>query len=228
MPLPYTIFSDVTTGRGIKMGFQLSLFLLAFAVSLDNFSTGFTYGLRKLRIPNKSILIIALCSGLSLFIAMLFGNILQKFMSPEFGNRFGGIILIAIGGWVLFQFFRSEKEVSEPQEKVVLKLEIRSLGFVIQILKKPTSADFDQSGTITGIEAFMLGVALSLDAFGAGIGAAMLGYSPISLSLIVAMMSLILVSVGIRLGKVFSHLNWMQKVSFLPGILLILIGILKF
>ncbi|MBS4173786.1 sporulation membrane protein YtaF [Bacillus sp. FJAT-49736] len=210
------------------MGFQLSLFLLAFAVSLDNFSTGFTYGLRKLRIPNKSILIIALCSGVSLFVAMLFGNILQKFMSPEIGNRIGGIILIAIGGWVLFQFFRAEKEVSEPQEKVVLKLEIRSLGFVIHILKKPTSADFDKSGVITGIEAFMLGLALSLDAFGAGIGAAMLGYSPISLSLIVAIMSLILVSAGIKLGKVFSHLNWMQKVSFLPGVLLILIGILKF
>jgi putative sporulation protein YtaF len=229
MPLPYTIFSDGTKGRGTIMGFQLSLFILAFAVSLDNFSTGFTYGLRKMRIPNKSVFIIALCSGISLFIAMLFGNILQKFMSPEIGNRFGGAILIVIGAWVLYQFFRPEKEVDEdPQEKVVLKLEIRSLGFVIHILKKPTSADFDQSGTITGIEAFMLGLALSLDAFGAGIGAAMLGYSPISLSIIVAVMSLLFVSGGIRLGKIFSHLNWMQKVSFLPGVLLIVIGILKF
>ena len=36
-----------------------SFLLLAFAVSLDSFSVGFTYGLRKLKIPFKAILIIA-------------------------------------------------------------------------------------------------------------------------------------------------------------------------
>ena len=38
--------------------------LLALAVSLDSFSVGFTYGLRKMRIPFKSIMIIACCSAL--------------------------------------------------------------------------------------------------------------------------------------------------------------------
>ena len=59
-------------------------------------------------------------------------------------------------------------------KKLLFNWEIRSLGVVIHILKKPTRADFDRSGIITGLEALFLGVALSLDAFGAGIGAAML------------------------------------------------------
>jgi putative sporulation protein YtaF len=209
------------------MGFQLSLVLLAFAVSLDNFSTGFTYGLRKMQIPLKSIVIIGLCSGISLFVAMIFGHFLHGFLHPKVANRFGGVILILIGAWVIFQFFRPERE-EEQREKTVFNLEIRSLGVVIQILRKPTSADFDHSGTINGIEAFMLGVALSLDAFGAGIGAAMMGYSPYILSLLVALMSLLFVSSGMKLGKAFSYLNWLQKVTFLPGVLLILIGIMKF
>ncbi|MGE6259319.1 sporulation membrane protein YtaF [Heyndrickxia sporothermodurans] len=210
------------------MGFQLSLLMLAFAVSLDNFSAGFTYGLRKMKISVKSVMIIAIFSGFSLYVACIFGRILQSFLQPEMANRLGGIILILIGAWVLYQFFRPEKEANINNEKVVLNLEIRSLGVVINILKKPTSADFDNSGTINGIEAFMLGLALSLDAFGAGIGAAMLGYSPINLSLSVSIMSFLFVTGGLKLGKMFSHLNWMQKISFLPGILLILIGVLKF
>lgn len=113
---------------------------------------------------------------------MLFGQLIQGFLSPVAANRIGGAILIAIGGWVILQFIRSEKEQAGHQEKLEFKWEIKSLGIVIHILKKPTRADFDSSGTVTGVEAFMLGAALSLDAFGVGIGAAMLGFSPIILS----------------------------------------------
>ncbi|RLQ97974.1 sporulation membrane protein YtaF [Falsibacillus albus] len=207
------------------MEFSLSLLLLALAVSLDNFSTGLTYGLRKMHIPLKSIIIIACCSAASLLLAMLMGNIVGKFLSPNVANYAGGIILIFLGGWVLFQFFRPEKQ--QENEKTIINFEIRSLGVVIQILKKPTSADFDKSGTITGVEALMLGVALSLDAFGAGFGAAMLGYSPLILSVTVALMSMLFVTSGMKIGSIFSHVSWVQRMSFLPGLLLILIGILK-
>ncbi|WP_433743585.1 sporulation membrane protein YtaF [Falsibacillus pallidus] len=207
------------------MEFSLSLILLALAVSLDNFSTGLTYGLRKMHIPVKSIIIIACCSAASLLAAMLLGNLVESFLSPHIANQAGGFILVVLGAWVLFQFFRQDQQ--QEEEKTLINFEIRSLGVVIQILKKPTSADFDQSGTITGIEALMLGVALSLDAFGAGFGAAMLGYSPFILALTVAVMSLLFVTSGMKIGRIFSHVSWVQRMSFLPGILLILIGILK-
>jgi putative sporulation protein YtaF len=89
------------------------------------------------------------------------------------------------------------------------------------------SADIDKSGTITGVEAFLLGVALSLDAFGAGIGAALLGYSPVIMSILVACMSSLFVFVGIKSGNIFSKFAWMDKFSCLPGIILIIIGIWK-
>lgn len=210
------------------MANAFSIILLALAVSLDSFSVGFTYGLRKMRIPFKSIAIIACCSALTLTIAMLIGHLLQQVVSSEFAGKMGGVILIILGVWVIYQFFRPEKEKDIlPHEKVIINLEIKSLGLVIHILKKPMSADFDKSGTITGVEAIMLGLALSLDSFGAGIGAAMLGYSPGYLALAVALLSSLLVFLGIKLGSYLSQITWLQRFTFLPGILLIIIGVWK-
>ncbi|MGJ7912794.1 sporulation membrane protein YtaF [Neobacillus sp. LXY-1] len=205
-----------------------SLILLAFALSLDSFSVGFTYGLRKMVIPLKSILIIATCTAVSLMVAMSIGHALDKVLSPRVTASIGGIILIALGAWVIVQFFRPEKEKETLEhEKTIVNFEIRSLGLAINILKKPMSADFDRSGTITGIEALMLGFALSLDSFGAGIGAAMLGYSPLSLAITIAGMSSLFVFFGIKCGAIFHRFEWIQRFTFIPGVLLIIIGIWK-
>lgn len=205
-----------------------SLLVLAFALSLDSFSVGFTYGLRKMVMPIKSILIIATCSAVSLMIAVSIGHGLERVLSPAITASLGGIILIVLGAWVLYQFFRPEKEKEIlKHEKTIVNFEIRSLGLAINILKKPMSADFDQSGTITGIEALMLGFALSLDSFGAGIGAAMLGFSPFYLAATVAIMSSLFVLFGIKSGTFFHKFEWIQRFTFLPGILLIIIGIWK-
>lgn len=208
--------------------FTIPLLLLAFAVSLDSFSVGFTYGLRKMKIPLKSIVIISCCSALSLLFGTSIGHLLETFVSVKIAEQIGGVVLIFLGGWILYQFFRSEKSKKMIHgEKTIVNFEIKSLGIVINILKKPLTADFDQSGSITGIEAFMLGVALSLDAFGAGVGAVMLGFSPILLAITVALMSSLFVLLGINLGGHFSKGEIVQKFSFIPGILLILIGIWK-
>lgn len=207
----------------------ISLVLLAFAVSLDSFSVGLTYGLRKMHMPLRSITIIACCSAVSLLLAMFVGTILTTFLSPVYAESIGGGILILLGVWVLYQFFKSNAS-EDPTligEKILFNLEIKSLGVVINILRKPTEADFDRSGSITGLEAFFLGIALSLDAFGAGIGAALLGYSPWIMAVSVALMSSLFVISGIKLGRIFSGVSWMNKFSFLPGVLLIIIGIIK-
>ncbi|HLO10949.1 MAG TPA: sporulation membrane protein YtaF [Pseudoneobacillus sp.] len=210
------------------MAQMISLIILAFAVSLDSFSVGFTYGLRKMKIPFKSIIVIASCSAVSLLIASSIGQVVGKILSPAVTDKMGGFILILIGAWVLYQFFRPEKNKELISiEKTIVNFEIKSLGIVINILRKPMSADFDLSGTITGIEAFMLGIALSLDAFGAGVGAAMLGFSPYYLALTVALMSSLFVWMGIKSGMFFSKSDWIQKFTFIPGILLIIIGVWK-
>ncbi len=155
------------------------------------------------------------------------GQFVQTIFSAEVAKRIGGLVLIGIGAWVLYQFFAEDKKEEKLDEKTLWNLEIQSLGIVIQILRKPIVADFDNSGTISGIEAVMLGLALSLDSFGAGIGASLLGYPPLIMAALVAIMSFVFLSLGLKMGQWFSALQWMQKLTFLPGVLLIIMGIWK-
>jgi len=205
----------------------LSLLILGFAVSLDSFGVGLTYGIRKISIPIKSILVISSCSFVVLLLAMGIGSLVEMFISYHAAEKIGGIILIGIGIWVIYQcFFSTTDEVKQNKTKIV-EFEIKPLGLFIKILKKPMEADLDKSGKISGIEALLLGLALSLDAFSAGVGAALIDFHPIIFSLIVTFLSAIFLKAGISTGRLFGDLKWINKISFLPGIALIIIGILK-
>ncbi len=167
---------------------------------------------------------------MSLLIAMLFGQFFEWILSPKLTESVGGIILVCLGGWALFQVIRPQSKGKEPiqiQEKTIILWEIKSLGLVIQILRKPMKADMDRSGSITGVEAILLGFALSLDAFGAGVGAAMLNYPPLIVSGLVVFMSSFFLFAGMSIGKKASRLSWIQPLSFIPGIVLILLGVWK-
>ncbi|MGG6433640.1 sporulation membrane protein YtaF [Anoxybacillus sp. D401a] len=201
-----------------------SLFLLALAVSIDGFTVGITYGMRNVHIPLRSLLVISLFSCLTFLVAMGIGRIMYVFFSPAVANAMGGSILIVLGVWMIIQFILKR---DDNEEKFLMNVEIRPLGIVIQILRKPTMADFDRSGTITGMEAVFLGVALSLDAFGAGVSAALLNYSVAFTTLLVCLLSFCFLFSGLKIGKSFGKSGWMQKYSFLPGIMLIVLGIFK-
>ncbi|MNT95181.1 manganese efflux pump MntP [compost metagenome] len=85
----------------------------------------------------------------------------------------------------------------------------------------------DKSGSISPLEALVLGIALSLDAFGAGLGAALLGFEPLRTSLTIALFSGSILLLGLHTGFRFSGSSWMKRASLLPALLLIAIGILK-
>ncbi|MCR2804297.1 sporulation membrane protein YtaF [Paenibacillus soyae] len=224
----------------------VSLVVLAFAVSLDGFGVGVTYGLRKIRIPILSVLIIACCSGFIIWLSMQAGGWLGGYISESAAKLIGAVILIGIGCWALYQLTRSKGDEGEAaasseekSEKAVtsgsaaletaqlLKLELKRLGLVIQILRTPQAADVDRSGIISASEAVMLGVALSLDAFGAGLGAALLGLPALLTSVVIAAASAIFLVTGTQLGLRLSAKRGMQALSYLPGILLIMMGIMK-
>ncbi|MFC5531304.1 MntP/YtaF family protein [Cohnella yongneupensis] len=231
-----------------------SMILLAFAVSLDGFGVGITYGIRKIKIPVSSILIIALCSGLIIMLAMLVGVAMSGWLSPHGASMIGAGILIGIGCWALCRFLYggdSESADRQPSDKntgvkapevdytavspvdaplerkALVTLELRIFGIMIQILRTPSVADVDRSGTISAGEAFLLGAALSLDAFGAGIGAALVGFPPFLTAVLIAASSGLFLWMGTRVGFWASGWRWVRQLSMLPGVILIAMGIFK-
>ena len=99
------------------MYLYLSLILLAFTLSLDSCSVGLTYGLRSVRIPLRSIIIIGMCSAAVMLVSMGIGHMIAKVFSPVIATRIGGLVLIGIGIWVLYQFFRSEKKKNRSKRR---------------------------------------------------------------------------------------------------------------
>jgi putative sporulation protein YtaF len=72
-----------------------------------------------------------------------------------------------------------------------------------------------------------LGLALSLDAFGAGIGAALIGFAPLLTAFSIALSSGMFIAVGLQVGFKYADLAWIRRLSVLPGCILILMGIMK-
>lgn len=223
----------------------VSLLILALAVSLDGFGVGVMYGLRKIRIPFLSIGIIALWSGIIICVSMQIGVLMSSFLSPAMAKRIGAVILIGIGVWALYQMMmqKDHEQDAAAEESPAYKLdpgadalqktkelvyiELKRFGLVIQILRRPSMADVDKSGNISASEATLLGLALSLDAFGAGIGAALIGFAPLMTAGVIALASGIFIAIGLRIGFRYAEMDWMKKLSVLPGCVLIMMGIMK-
>jgi len=213
-----------------------SLLALAFAVSLDGFGVGIMYGMRRIKIPVRSVIIITSCSAFVILVAMYIGKWLGYLLTPTATHYVGGAILVGIGLWAMYNARSQgaeEEEGSAGQNQAIRELrslvafEIKALGLVVQILKRPTEADLDRSGTISGVEAMFLGVALSVDAFGAGIGAALIGYEPWVTALVIGSVSCLFILSGLKLGFTYSEAGWLKRMTYLPGILLILCGFFK-
>ncbi|MGN7471010.1 MntP/YtaF family protein [Brevibacillus sp. SAFN-007a] len=242
----------------------LALLLVSLAISMDSVSVGLTYGLRNMKMPFLSLVVVSGCSFAVVYGVMLVGSSLTDWLTPEIGKHIGAAVLILMGLFTLWRLFSSrqgkEKEpnllpaqsgmragqadertaanavaavsavpVRETQvelDRTVLT-QFRMFGVMIQILKDPSKADADRSGHIMGWEAVMLGLALSLDAFGAGISLTFLGYSPLVVALCIAVMSALLLVVGLAIGRRAGKTSWLARLTWLPPILLICIGLAK-
>lgn len=205
----------------------LSLLLISIAISLDGLGVGMTYGMRKLRIPLFSLVVIACCSFAVVCTVMTIGNSLSAWLTPEVSKKIGAAVLILIGCFTLWRLWKKDPAPTEPESAETPITQIHLFGLIIQILRDPERADADKSGHIVGWEAVMLGLALSLDAFGAGISLTLLGYAPLLVSSCVAITSAALLSVGVLIGRKADTFGWFSRFTWLPPLLLICIGIVK-
>lgn len=213
------------------MIFYVNLIFIVIAVSLDGFGVGVTYGMRKIKISFAALIIIMLCSGMIVLTSMLIGQILQMFITPQITNILGSIILITLGLFVLTSITISKwhiqpKKIKQRKKANNLKRNTgNKLSHFKSVISDPHEADKDRSGSLSVAEAFVLGTALALDALGAGLGAAMLGYSPVLTSILIATMSGAFVYSGIFIGFLLAKNRLLARLTYLPPIILLCIGV---
>lgn len=207
------------------MLYFMGLFFLVCAVSMDGFIVGMTYGLRTIRVPFLAICIIMCCSGIVVFLAMTIGTTLSSTLTPTLTSKMGGGILLCIGLFSLMNSLRAKKHTTDPIQNTKPSEERHIFATISSVLSSPSRADIDRSGRISIAESFLLGIALALDAFGAGFGAAMLGYTALLTTALIAFMSGAFLFTGIQIGTVLAQNKYIQKLVYVPSCILICIGL---
>ena len=175
--------------------------ILAISSSIDSFGIGITYGLRHIKLQKKSKIILFVISIIATFVSGIIGTILKNLLSPNICEFIGSAVLLCMGIFIIIQ--TNDKEIS---------------------------FDLDNSHDISTKEAIFLGFALSLDSLCIGIGGSTIGINIYYFSIFVSFFQCLFLSLGNYSGV---HLIRFSKIpqsfwSKISGILLILIGLIKF
>jgi putative sporulation protein YtaF len=206
----------------------ISIMILAISLSLDALGVGLVYGLKKVKIPFLSKLIICLFSIVYAGLALIIGKSLSHILPPIFAKLLGISILVLMGLWIIIQALLKDAS-NHSMNDTLWQVGIRSLGITIQVIRNPMEFDVDKSGAIDIPESLLLGLALSVDAIGVGIGSGLTGfYSPL-IPFAIGFCQMICLYFGTYLGEkvnLFGHIDE-KLLSLLPGILLIFLAIIR-
>ncbi len=204
----------------------LTAILLALASNLDNVGVGIAYGMRRVRVPLGSNILIAAITATGTLASILFGNTVGRFLSHGVASILAGAVLIGMGAWVVVREVRTlyQKDHHAPDQAPNGPSEGGYLSQVHSIRTNPLSADSDRSGQIDFREATLLGLALTPNNLVNGAAAGMMNLSVAVLVLLVFAFSVVTIWGGIEVGQLCGK-RWLGSIAGVAsGALLILVG----
>lgn len=157
----------------------LSALLFGVSSNTDNLVVGMSYGIKKMPIRWSENLIVALITFMGTVLSMILGKSVLLFLPQKLAGILGSVIIILIGAVGLVKFFmKTKKPEEESGEETELALQ-----------------------TLTRTEALILGLALTLNNIGLGIGASITGLPVLSTALCSFLFSLLFLYIGNLIGR---------------------------
>ncbi|HXL04722.1 MAG TPA: sporulation membrane protein YtaF [Bacillota bacterium] len=214
---------------------MLAVVLFAIAVSVDGFFVGIAQGMRGIKVPVATLIVISVVSALVIFLSLGSGDYVANRLSPQAAKVVGSGILIILGILMLKPLSLSQRRNqvgcdmngNDTSTETVISKIARVLIMIPGFLAEPVTADLDSSGTLTIDEGFLLGLALAIDALGVGFGAGMAGMSSALTPVVAGVMQGIFVSLGLILGKRMHETVPNHILEKAPGSILILLGAMR-
>lgn len=191
----------------------LSVLLFSLSANVDSFTVGIAYGMKDIKVDYKSNILIALITSLGTFISMALGLFTKQFIKPEILSVIGCIVLIILGIFMIMNTLKTKKQIDEEEVKYT------------DILIKPHKADKDKSGYIDIKESITLGLALSLNNFGLGIGASATGLSLYLTTGATFIISILCIVSGVEIGKKCLSCRLRKYADLISGLIIIFIGL---
>ena len=207
-----------------------TVLIFAVALSIDALGIGLSYGIRKIKI---SVLAKAIICGISVLfteVALLIGSAALYMLPAEVSRFIGSGMLVLLGLFIIFEaIFKKEKNEERCSKEKISSFSLKHIGITIKIIKDPVLCDFNKSANIDPLEAVYLGVALSIDSFGVGIGSAATGVNSIFIPIFVGAFQILFLCIGCFLGKkIYKNSRMDSKVFVLiSGVLIIALAIVR-
>ena len=200
--------------------------LLIVALSVDVFLASMACGTERIYIEKKTALCISIiCSGV-LFLSLLLGGFLCGVIQEKYTTRLCFVVFLCIGIFKLTEYGikRYIKKYKFLCKRV--KITFSQLNFILSIYNNPVMADKDKSSSMSVSEGIFFALAMSLDGFFAGLGAAFLKTSLIGIIILNLLVSLVAVCLGNVLGRrAAAAKEW--DFSWIGGVLFVALAISK-
>lgn len=210
----------------------LSGILLAISLSMDALGIGVSYGLRGIKVPNVPKIIISFISLLFTAVAIGIGNVIVLFLPDYLAKLIGSGMLIILGIFIIIQAInKGNKDVINKEEpNKIWSLVLKPIGITIKIIRETTSCDIDKTDNIGIKESIYMGVALSIDSFGAGISSAVSGINNLFVPIMVGLCQFIFLSFGVICGQKLTSFKKVDSNIFmvLSGLILIILAGIRY
>lgn len=206
---------------------MLASLLLVSSLCIDSFVASISYGTSKIRIPPLSVIIINLVCTLTLASSLLVGSIFKSFLPGNLPAILGFLLLMALGVYRLFEYIFKSYISKYSKSDSPLKFKLFDFQFVLEVYANEIKADFDNSKSLNVKESFYLALALSLDSLAVGFGSSLYSVNYAEVLILCFIIGILCVSFGVFLGKKFAQKLHLE-LSWLSGVLLILLAILRF
>jgi putative sporulation protein YtaF len=207
-------------GETTRVGFW-GILGIALANNLDNTGVGIAFGMARIRLSPLVNAWIAFVTFVVTGVAVAGGGRLAAFLPLSVAHALGGLLLSAMGAWMVFSTLRPPREPGEsdePQQPVSLR----------RILADPACADQNRSHDIDLREATLLGMALSLNNIGGGFSAGLVHMSAAWTALLSAVVSYLVLWLGGWAGRQLGVNRVGKHAQTIAGALLLVIGLSQF
>ena len=181
------------------MLFSFSLFILLIMIlALDAFTAGLSYGVEKVHVPVLSVFLIAMMSGLMLTLSMTAGDFLLTLVPAVLTKTISFLVLFLLSVYKLYdslpQFHRSGRALTT--DHISRRINNRN------------------TAVLSGKEACLLGLALSVDNISAGLCTGSGSLSPILLFFLTTAVHLLTIQAGLCTGRLLvrkssHHFAWL-------------------
>ena len=193
----------------------ISSLLVAISANIDSFIVGMSYGIKKSNIDLLKSTVISLVTLTGTVIAILMGTQISQFLPASSTQAIGCALLIGLGLYYIIKSFFSY--IREKIKKAEVKSNECGSGTQNNVPAK--------ASLLTMKEGLFLGLALSINNFGMGIGASITGLKLLPTAVMSLVVSVIFLYAGNLIGKTkVPHISD-QSADFISGLILAALGI---